>query len=55
MPRIKKIVIPKIMSNNEVSSKEGTWYTEDMLKYPVITTNIDVYYIDENNNEILLL
>ena len=34
---------------------EGKWIDESFLKYPVIRENTDVYYKDENDNEILLL
>ena len=31
MPRIKKLLISKIMSDEEIASREGTWFTEDDL------------------------
>ena len=55
MPRIKKIIVSKIMSDEEVASKEGTWFTEDDLVHPIISKNIDVYYLDDSGQEILLL
>lgn len=34
---------------------EGSWIDESYMKFPVIKENIDVYYIDDNNQEKLLL
>ena len=55
MPRIKKLIVTKIMSDKDISKREGTWFTEDDLVHPVIRSNIDVYYLDEQGNEVLLL
>jgi len=55
MPRIKKLIVSKIMSDEDIASKEGTWFTEDDLVHPVINKNIDVYYLDDSGQEILLL
>ena len=55
MPRIKKMIVSKIMSDDEIAKREGTWFTEDDLVYPIIRTNLDVYYLDEHGNEKLLL
>ena len=52
---VKKIIVSKIMSNEEVSKLEGTWIEESHIKYPIIKSDTDVYYLDENENEILLL
>ena len=55
MPRIKKLVVEKLCSDKEVSLREGKWYSEKELKYPVISSNIDVYYIGDDGSEKLLL
>jgi len=55
MPRIKKLIVSKIISDEEIASKEGTWFTEDDLVHPVIRSNIDVYYLDDSGQEKLLL
>ena len=55
MPRIKKLVVEKLCSDNEIALREGKWYSEKELKYPVISSNIDVYYIAEDGSEKLLL
>jgi hypothetical protein len=55
MPRIKKLFVSKLFSDEEIASKEGTWFSESDLKYPVINSNIDVYYKDNDGNERLLL
>jgi len=51
----KKLIVSKIMSDVEVSKLEGTWIEESHIKLPIIRTDTDVYYLDENNNELLLL
>jgi hypothetical protein len=55
MPRIKKLLVSKILTDEVISSKEGTWFTEDDLVHPVIRSNIDVYYLNELGQETLLL
>ena len=55
MPRIKKLLISKIISDEGIASREGTWFTEDDLVHPVVRSNIDVYYLDESGQEKLLL
>ena len=55
MPRIKKLYVTKLFSDEEIASKEGTWFSESDLKLPVINSNIDVYYKDNEGNDRLLL
>jgi len=55
MPRIKKLIFSKILSNDEIAKKEGIWFTEDDLIHPTINKNIDVYYLDDKGHEKLLL
>lgn len=55
MPRIKKLFVTKLFSDDEIASKEGTWFSESDLKLPVINSNIDVYYKDNDGNNRLLL
>ena len=55
MPRIKKLIVTKIMSDEDIAKREGTWFSEKELIHPVIKTNLDVYYKDSDGNEILLL
>ena len=52
---VKKIVVSKIMNDKEISSLEGKWVDESYIKNPIIKTDTDVYYYDENNKEKLLL
>ena len=51
MPRPKKLVVQKYLTDEEVSNLEGTWIDESFLKHPVIRENTDVYYKDENDKE----
>ena len=55
MPRPKKLVINKLLTNEETSKLEGKWIDESYIKHPIINSNIDVYYKDNDGNEILLL
>ena len=43
------------MSDEEVSNLEGNWIEESHIILPIIKSDTDVYYLDDNNNEILLL
>ena len=52
---VKKIVVKKILSDEESSNLEGKWIDESYIKYPLVQSDTDVYRLDENNNEILLL
>ena len=55
MPRPKKLVVQKYLTDKEVADLEGTWVDESFLKHPVIRENTDVYYKDEDGKEHLLL
>ncbi len=55
MPRPKKLVVEKYLSDKEVANLEGTWIDESYLKHPVVRENTDVYYKDEDGTEHLLL
>ena len=52
---VRKIIVTKILTDEEVSSLEGKWIDESFIKKPIIKSNSDVYYIDENGTEKLLL
>ena len=43
------------MSDEDIAKREGTWFTEEDLVHPVVRNNIDVYYLDDEGNEVLLL
>ena len=55
MPRIKKLIVSKIMSDDDIAKREGTWFSENELIHPVVRSNLDVYYLDEHGQEKLLL
>jgi len=55
MPRIKKLIVDKLCSDKDVSKREGKWFDEKELKFPVIRSNIDVYYRTDDGSEKLLL
>ena len=55
MGRPKKLVVKKLFSDEEIAKKRGTWIEESDIKYPIVNSNTDVYRLDDNGNEILLL
>jgi hypothetical protein len=55
MPRQKTLVVEKIYSDDEIKSKEGQWFDESHIKYPIVNSNTDVYRLDEEGNKHLLL
>ena len=55
MPRPRKIVVQKFLTDEEVNNLEGKWIDESFMKIPVINYNCDVYYKDNNGDEKLLL
>ena len=52
---ITKLVVKKIMTDDEISNLQGGWIEESHIKLPIIKTNTDIYYLDDNGNEKLLL
>ena len=52
---VKKLVVEKLMSDEEVANLEGKWIEESHIKYPIIKSDTDVYRKDDQGNEILLL
>ncbi len=55
MGRPVKLITRKFLSDEEVSKLEGNWISEEYIRFPVLTENTDVYYIDEQGNEKVLL
>ncbi len=55
MPRPKKLVINKVLTDEETSKLEGKWIDNSHMKLPVINYNVDVYYKDDDGSEKLLL
>jgi len=51
---VKKLVLTKQMSDDQISSKEGNWFNSKDMKNGIITNNCDVYRKDENGIEHLL-
>ena len=48
---IQEIIVEKIYSDDDISKKEGEWFNDDSLKYPVIDKDIDVYYYENNRKK----
>ena len=55
MPRPKKMIVNKVLSDVETSRLEGKWINNSHIKIPVINQNVDVYYRDDDGSEKLLL
>ena len=51
---IDELIVTKLLTDKEVSKLEGTWIDESFIKHPIINKDTDIYYLDENNNKILL-
>jgi hypothetical protein len=52
---IKKLLVNKILTDNEIKDLEGTWIEEHHIKQPIINKDTDVYYLDDDGSEKLLL
>tara|TARA_B110000902_G_scaffold261819_1_gene337387 strand:- start:190 stop:1356 length:1167 start_codon:yes stop_codon:yes gene_type:complete len=55
MPRPKKLTVEKLYTDEDMKKKEGHWFEESDIKYPIVNSNTDVYRIDEEGNKHLLL
>ncbi len=55
MPRPKVLIVKKLYSDEEIKSKEGHWFDEKDIKYPIVNSNTDVYRLDDEGNKHLLL
>ena len=49
---VKKLVVKKIISDEEVSNLEGKWIEESHIQH-LVKSDTDVYRLDDNGNEIL--
>ena len=49
-----KIIVDKVLTNDEMKGLEGTWIDESHIKYPIIEDNTDVYYIEDGEEKLLL-
>ena len=47
---VNKIIVSKILSDEEVTKLEGHWIDESYIKKKVINANTDVYYYEDENN-----
>ena len=48
---IEKIVLDKLMSNDDIVRKEGTWFNSKDMKHGILNRNCDVYYKDDDGME----
>ena len=52
---VNKLVVNKLYTDEEIKSLEGNWIDESYIKHPIIQSDTDVYYLNDNNEETLLL
>ena len=52
--KTKKLVLTKIMTDEQIKDKEGTWFKSNDMKNGIVDYNSDIYYLDENGKEVLL-
>ena len=55
MPRPKTLIVKKLFSDEEIATREGTWIEESDIKYPIVNSNTDVYWLDDEGKKHLLL
>ena len=55
MPRPKVLTVEKLYTDDEIKAKEGHWFEENDIKYPIVNSNTDVYRLDDEGNRHLLL
>ena len=55
MPRIKKLIVEKVLTDEQIGGLKGHFIDESYMKHPLVQKNIDIYYLDENGEEKLLL
>ena len=52
---VNKLIVNKLYTDEEIKSLEGNWIDESYIKQPIIQSDTDVYYLNDNNEETLLL
>jgi len=53
---VKKVLVNKVLTDEQMKDLEGTWIDDSFIKIPVLESDTDVYYIDEETGlEKLLL
>ena len=55
MGRPRKLIIEKLMCDEDVCKLRGEWIDDSYIKHPVIRENTDVYYKDEHGDLKVLL
>ncbi len=55
MPRPKTLIVKKLFTDEEIAKREGTWFEESDIHYPIVNTNTDIYRLDDDGNKHLLL
>tara|TARA_A100001037_G_scaffold281182_1_gene284608 strand:+ start:3678 stop:4862 length:1185 start_codon:yes stop_codon:yes gene_type:complete len=55
MPRPKTLIVKKLFTDEEIAKREGTWFEESDIHYPIVNTNTDIYRFDDDGNKHLLL
>lgn len=48
-----KLCINKLYTDDEFKERKGTWITDDDIKYPIINTDHDIYWMDGDKERLL--
>ena len=51
--KVKKLVVKKLLSDDEIKSKEGNWFHSKDMKHGILKDNCDVYYLDDDKEKLL--
>ena len=46
---VNKLVVNKLYTDEEIKSLEGNWIDESYIKHPIIQSDTDVYYLNDNS------
>ena len=52
---VTKLVVNKLYTDEHIKTLEGNWIDESYIKQPIIHADTDVYYLNNDNEETLLL
>ena len=52
---VNKLIVKKLYTDEEIKLLEGNWIDASYIKQPLIQSDTDVYYLNDNNEETLLL
>ena len=51
---INELIVEKLINDNDIKKLKGNWIDDTFIKYPIINTDTDVYYIENEKKKLLL-